>query len=64
MYSWMYSLTSHFPGVATLVDGGLSGEGRHMVGVRIAHAENLPIVFLEGGESWLWTDVRDPPFRQ
>ncbi|XP_034232626.1 zinc carboxypeptidase-like [Thrips palmi] len=49
MYSWMQSLVSHFPGVASLVDGGLSHEGRHMLGVRVAHAEGLPIVFLEAG---------------
>lgn len=49
MYGWMESLVQRFPNVSTLMDGGRSYEGRHMLGVRIAHAENLPVFYLEGG---------------
>ncbi|KAJ1523629.1 hypothetical protein ONE63_001472 [Megalurothrips usitatus] len=49
MYTWMEGLVKRFPAVATLVKGGWSTEGRHILGVRIAHAADLPVIYVEAG---------------
>ncbi|XP_052131952.1 zinc carboxypeptidase A 1-like, partial [Frankliniella occidentalis] len=49
IYSWMYKLAKRSGGVASVVKGGLTSEGRHILGVRVAHAPDLPVVILEGG---------------
>lgn len=50
IYEWMVNLVKRFSNVATLVDGGMSSEGRHVLGVRIAFGKNLPIIYMDGGE--------------
>ncbi|KAK3907667.1 Zinc carboxypeptidase A 1 [Frankliniella fusca] len=49
IYGWMYQLARESGSAASVVSGGLSSEGRHILGVRLAHAPDLPVVIVEGG---------------
>ncbi|XP_066995984.2 zinc carboxypeptidase-like [Anabrus simplex] len=49
MYSWMDSLIKQHSGVASLIIGGSSFEGRQIRGVKISHKSGNPGVYVEGG---------------
>ncbi|XP_036322399.1 zinc carboxypeptidase A 1-like [Rhagoletis pomonella] len=51
-YTWLRSLTSSYPGVVRLIEGGKTYEKRSILGVKISYnngAEKKPGIFLEAG---------------
>uniref|UniRef100_A0A1B0GIS5 Zinc carboxypeptidase A 1 n=1 Tax=Lutzomyia longipalpis TaxID=7200 RepID=A0A1B0GIS5_LUTLO len=49
IHNWMRSLEAKHPGVVNTIVGGESYEKRKILGVRIAHNEKNPAIFVEGG---------------
>ncbi|KAL7739653.1 hypothetical protein ACLKA6_018861 [Drosophila palustris] len=49
-YNWMESLAKKYPHVVTLIEGGKTYEGRHILGVKISKSlSEKPGIFLEAG---------------
>ena len=49
IYAWLKEMAQKYDKIATIISAGKSFEGRDLMGLRIAHKPDLPIVFIEAG---------------